>query len=109
MVNKTYWVDIVNKLIEKDKAIWAAHVLSTNIEILDEILSMVNKELFIKNCLRCYNIASAAQSDLNEVLSNFSIQELINAYKQLDKKPIQIAGALMWLLEDIDPEFKWAS
>lgn len=109
MANKTYWIDIVNKLIEEDNAIWAAHVLSSNIEIFDEILSMVNKGLLIKNCLLCYSVALAAQADLDDVLSQFSIQELVNAYKQLDKKPIQTAGGLMWLLEDIDPEFKWAN
>lgn len=109
MVNNQYWKNIINSLTDGNKANWAAHVLYSNIETIDEILSFVSKEILIKNCLFCYSVDFSAQPYLDEVLSHFSLKELINAYKKLDKKPIQTAGALMWLLEDKDPEFKWIS
>lgn len=108
MIDKTYWLDVVSKLKEESKAVWAAQVLSSNIEILDELLPIIGRKSLIKNCLLCYSITLSAQPYLDEVLSNFSIKELIHVYKNLEKKPIQTAGATMWLLEDIDPEFKWA-
>jgi hypothetical protein len=108
MANQAYWKNVVNKLIEKSESARAAHILSSNSELLDEIVSMVGKDILIKNCLLCYSIALSAQPDLDEVLSRFSIRELVEVYKKLHKKPIETAGALMWLLEDIDPEFKWA-
>lgn len=107
MVDSTYWNNIVDNLTDEKQANWAAHVLSSNIEIIDEILSFVNKETLIKNCLFCYSVDFSAQPYLDEILSHFSLKELVSAYKKLEKKPIQTAGALMWLLEDIDPEFKW--
>lgn len=107
MVNPTYWKKVINKLTEKNESTWAAHVLSSNTEVLDEIVSIVGKDMLIKNCLLSYSIDLTAQPNLDEVLSHFSIPELIEVYKKLDKKPIETAGALMWLLENIDPEFKW--
>lgn len=107
MINKTYWEDVVSKLIIKEEANWAAHVIATNHKILEEILRAVGREKIIENCLLCYSVDFTAQPSLDEILSSFSIKELINAYKNLNKKPLQTAGALMWLLEDIDPEFKW--
>lgn len=109
MVDITYWQGVINKLIDESEANWAAHVLSSNIDEIKEISNATGKEAFIKNCLICYDIDFSAQPYLDEVLSQFSPQELISVYKKLDKKPIQTAGALMWILEDIDPEFKWAS
>lgn len=108
MVNRVYWKSIVNKLTEENESAWAAHILSSNSELLDEIILMVGKDTLIKNCLLCYSLSLSAQPDLDEVLSHFSMRELVEVYKKLDKKPIETAGALMWLLEDIDPEFKWA-
>ena len=107
MIDKTYWEDVVAKLTSKEKANWAAHTLATNIEILEEILNSIGREKIIANCLSCYSIDLSAQPYLDEILSDFTIKELISVYKTLDKKPLQTAGALMWLLEDIDPEFAW--
>jgi hypothetical protein len=107
MLDNTYWKNIIASLGDKDKANWAAHVLSTNIDQINELVQVVDKETFIKNCLICYSIDFSAQPYLDQLLTNFSIEELIQAYKKLEKKPIQTAGALMWLLEDIDPDFKW--
>ncbi len=109
MKNAVYWNDIVNKLTDKNNANWAAHVLASNIEVFNAILPFINKEILIKNCLLCYSISLSAQTDLDAVFSQFSIKELVDAYKKLDKKPIETAGAFMWLLEDLDPQFKWAS
>jgi hypothetical protein len=109
MGDTTYWESIINDLTNETKASWAAHVLASNIEVIDEILFSIGKEIFIKKCLLCYSIDFSAQPYLDEVLTYFSVQELVSAYKKLEKKPIQTAGALMWLLEDIDPLFKWAS
>jgi hypothetical protein len=108
MIDKVYWQNVVNKLNNENEANWAAHVLASNIEIIDDILSIIGKETFIKSCLLCYSVDFSTQPYLDEILSQFSWQELIEAYKELDKKPIKTAGALMWLLEDIDPGFKWA-
>lgn len=108
MIDKIYWKNVINKLTDENTANWAAHVLSANIEIIDEILSVMDKENLIKNCLSCYSVDFSSQPYLDEILSHFSMQELIYAYKKLETKPIQTAGALMWLLEDKDPEFKWA-
>jgi len=108
MIDKTYWEDVVLKLTTKEKANWAAHVVVTNREILDDILYSVGREKLIANCLLCYSVDFSAQPYLDEILSSFSIKELIHVYKKLDKKPLQTAGALMWLLEDIDPEFNWS-
>ncbi|MBV9575989.1 MAG: hypothetical protein JO149_05150 [Gammaproteobacteria bacterium] len=108
MIDKTYWEEAVLKLTTNEKANWAAHVLATNREILDEILLAVGREKVIANCLLCYSVDFTAQPYLDEILSGFSIKELISIYKKLDKKPLQTAGALMWLLEDIDPQFNWA-
>jgi len=108
MADKAYWEDVVSKLISKQKANWAAHVIATNIEILEEILHAVGREKLISNCLLCYSFDFSAQPYLDEILSGFSIKELVNVYKKLNKKPLQTAGALMWLLEDIDPEFNWS-
>ncbi len=108
-MNKGYWENIVNQLLNKDKANWAAHVLSTNIEIFSEIIEEVDQQKIIKNCLRCYEVDFSAQPYLDEVLLQFSVVSLINVYKQLEQKPIEVAGALMWLLEDIDPNFEWVS
>lgn len=107
MFDKIYWEDIVKKLTEKENANWAAHVLSSNIEDLDEIAGLVGRKKFITGCLLCYNVDFTAQPYLDEILGNFTIKELVNVYKKLDEKPLYTAGALMWLLEDIDPEFKW--
>jgi len=109
MVNTLYWKEIVNDLIDKENACLAAHVLSSNIDCLEDILRIVDKDILIKNCLLSYSVAISAQPDLDEVLTQFSLPELVNVYKKLDTKPMQTAAALMWLLEDIDPEFKWAS
>jgi len=87
---------------------WAAHVLSSNLELFDEIVAAVGKRKLIKNCLMSYAIDFSAQPYMDEFLSKFAIADLIAGYKTLEKKPIEIAGALMWILEDIDPEFKWA-
>lgn len=106
--NNIYWEKIIEKLVDKNEAGWAAHVLSSNIEILDEILLTIDKELLIKNCLLCYSINLSAQPDLDEILSKFTIKELIDAYKRLKERPLETAGALTWLLEDIDPQFKWS-
>ena len=106
-MQKKYWKEVVNKLLKKDEASWAAHVLSTNVELLDDILEVINKEILIKNCLCCYAIDFSAQPYLDEILMEFPVSDLIRVYKALEEKPLEIAGALMWLLEDIDPEFKW--
>lgn len=108
MVDKAYWNKIVDTLITKEKANWVAHVLSTNIEVLDEIIDAVGKEKLIKNCLVSYSIDFSVQTDMDAFLMKFSIHELVAGYKTLEKKPIEIAGALMWILEDLDPEFTWA-
>jgi hypothetical protein len=108
MLDKVYWEGIVDNLISPEKANWAAHVIATNREILDEILLAIGREKIIANCLLCYSVDFTAQPYLDEILSSFSIKELINVYKKLEKKPLQTAGALMWLLEDVDPEFNWA-
>ena len=108
MIDKTYWEDVVLQLTIQEKANWAAHVVAANREILEEILHAVGREKVITNCLLCYSVDFTAQPYLDEILSGFSIKELIEVYKKLDKKPLQTAGALMWLLEDIDPEFNWA-
>lgn len=107
MIDKTYWENVVNDLISPEKANWAAHVVASNHEILDEILSIIGQEKIIANCLLCYSVDFSAQPYLDVILSNFSIRDLINVYKKLESKPLQTAGALMWLLEDIDPEFNW--
>lgn len=109
MVDKTYWESVVIKLANKEKANWAAHALSTNLENLEEILRAVGKEKLIASCLLCYSIDFTAQPYLDEILSSFTIKELVGVYKNLDERPIQTAGALMWLLEDMDPEFKWVN
>src|SRR5687767_2724534 len=106
MVDNEYWNKIITNLTDKAKANWAAHAIASNIEILEEILSRVDKQKFIKNCLICYSVDFSAQPYLDEILNHFSVKELIYSYKDLDNKPIQTAGALMWLLEDKDPEFK---
>jgi hypothetical protein len=108
MLDRTYWKSIVNDLISPEKANWAAHVIASNYEILDEILLSIGRDKIIANCLLCYSVDFTAQPYLDEILSRFSIKELINTYKMLEKKPLQTAGALMWFLEDIDPEFNWA-
>ena len=108
MIDKAYWKDVVLQLTNKEKANWAAHVIATNREILQEILRAIGREKVIANCLLCYSVDFTAQPYLDEILSGFSIKELINVYKKLDNKPLQTAGALMWLLEDIDPEFNWS-
>lgn len=108
MVDNNYWEKIVAQLNGKKKANWAAHVLASNVEVLDEILVIVDKETIIRNCLFCYSVDFSAQPYLDEILTQFSISELLSAYKKLEKKPIGTAGALMWLLEDIDSKFKWA-
>lgn len=108
MLDKSYWQDIVNRLVDKDRSLWAAHVFAENSERLDEILSVVDKEKLIKNCLLSYDIDFSTQPYLNEILKQFTIYDLIDAYKKLEKKSIQTAGALMWLLEDLDPKFTWA-
>jgi hypothetical protein len=105
MLDKSYWKDVISGLAIKEKASWAAHVLAANCEILDEILLALGKEKVISNCLYCYSVDFTAQPYLDEVLSNFSVKELVSVYKKLDKKPLETAGALMWLLEDIDPSF----
>ena len=76
MIAKIYWLDIVSKLKEESKAVCAAQVLSSNIEIFDELLPIIGKESLIKNCLLCYSITLSAQPYLDEVHSNFSIKEL---------------------------------
>lgn len=108
MIDKAYWEDVVSRLITKEKANWAAHVISTNLETLKEISLTIGRDKLIANCLLCYSVDFSAQPYLDEILSSFSIKELIDVYKKLDKKPIETAGGLMWLLEDKDPEFKWA-
>jgi hypothetical protein len=107
MLDKVYWETVVNNLTSPEKANWAAHALASNLEILDEILISISRDKIITNSLLCYSVDFTAQPYLDEILSSFSIKELIKAYKKLDKKPLQTAGALMWLLEDFDPEFKW--
>lgn len=107
MLDKAYWETVVNNLISPEKANWAAHVIASNLEILDEILVTIGRDKIVANCLLCYSVDFTAQPYLDEILSNFSIKELVNAYKKLNKKPLETAGTLMWLLEDIDPEFKW--
>jgi hypothetical protein len=108
MVDKTYWESVINDLLNPEKANEAAHVVASNIEILDKLLLIVDRDKIIANCLLCYSVDFTAQPYLDEILSAFSIKELINSYKKLEKKPLQTAGALMWHLEDIDPEFNWA-
>jgi len=107
MLDKIYWEVVVNNLINPEKANWAAHVIASNCEILDEIFLVIGQDKIIAKCLLCYSVDFSAQPYLDEILSKFSIKELINVYKKLDKKPLQTAGALMWLFEDIDPEFNW--
>jgi|GEM_PF-2965796 len=109
MENVNYWQQIVDKLTDKHEANWAAHVLASNVELIKEISSIIGKENFIKNCLLCYSVDFSAQPDLDEVLCHFSLHELVSAYRKLDIKPIETAGALMWLLEELDPTFKWIS
>lgn len=104
-----YWRNVVHKLTEKKEAAWATHALVSNLDIIDEIIKIVGKKLFLKNCLLCYDIDFLAQPDLDQILSSFSLKELIDAYKSLDKKSIQVAGAVMWLLEEKDPKFNWVS
>lgn len=108
MLDKNYWEDVIRKLADKEKANWAAHTISANLENLEEILQVAGREKVIAACLSCYSIDFTAQPYLDEILTNFTIKDLVSVYKKLDKRPIQTAGALMWLLEDIDPEFKWA-
>jgi hypothetical protein len=108
MLDKNYWEDVVKKLTDAERANWAAHAISTNLENLKEILRVAGRENVIAACLTCYSIYFTAQPYLDEILDNFTVKELIGVYKKLGERPIQTAGALMWLLEDIDPEFKWA-
>lgn len=108
MLDKTYWEDVVNNLINSEKANWAAHVMASNREILEEISLTIGRDKIIANCLLCYSVDFTAQPYLDVVLTTFSLKELINTYKKLETKPLQTAGALMWLLEDIDPGFDWA-
>ena|GEM_PF-3106087 len=83
-------------------------MLASNLECIEEIASIIGKENFIKNCLLCYSVDFSAQPDLDEALCHFSLHELVSAYKKLDLKPIETAGALMWLLEELDPTFSLA-
>lgn len=103
--NCIYWKKNLVNLIQEDKASMAAHVLASNLEKIDFITSCVGKEKLIQNCLLCYDIDFSAQPYIDSILSNFTSNELIQAYKQLSTKPLKTAGALMWLLEDINPNF----
>lgn len=109
MMNNTYWKDLVSQLTNREEANWAAHVIASNYEVLEEILLISGREKVIQNCLLCYSVDFTAQPYLDKILSSFTIKELVKAYRRLDKKPLKTAGALMWLLEDIDPEFDWLS
>ena len=109
MIDKDYWNSAINKLTNAEKANWAAHVIASNSEVLDEVVLAVGKDKLISNCLLCYNVDFSAQPYLDEILTHFSIKDLISAYKKLEVKPIKTAGALMWILEDLDPEFNWAA
>ena len=56
MIDKAYWKDVVLQLTNKEKANWAAHVIATNREILQEILRAIGREKVIANCLLCYSV-----------------------------------------------------
>jgi len=58
-------IDHLHIVVDKNTANWAAHVLWTNIKVIDEILSVINKETLIKNCLTCYSVDFSSQPGCN--------------------------------------------
>ena len=108
-MNSDYWIDTVEKLKNKDTAMWAAQALSTGLgrgkdpdrTNLGEALQCVPREEIIVGTLLAYQEESA-KSCCDQILWYFEPEEIVAVFKNLPEANEAIRKGVRGFLEKIE-------
>ena len=108
-MNSDYWIDTVEKLKNKETAMWAAQALSTGLghgkdlerTNLGEALKCVPREEIIVGTLLAYQEESA-KSCCDQILWYFEPEEIVAIFKNLPDASEAIREGLRGFLEEVE-------